>query len=78
MAEKRCPWPSNGIPSTYEGRNAEVERRAQNAQEAVQAVSKGRGAQRGRGRGRDRDRGRGRGGGEVQEVPNGAYIQFQA
>jgi hypothetical protein len=65
-------------PFTYERKNAEIERRAQNAQEAVQAVSRGGGAQRGRGRGRDRGRGRGRGGGEVQEVPSGAYIQFQA
>jgi hypothetical protein len=65
------------IQSTHERRNAEVEQRARNAQAAVQAAPRGRGAQRGRGRGAGRGRGRRGGGGEVHEMYGGAFIQFQ-
>jgi hypothetical protein len=72
------------IPSNHEITNEKLDQRARNADHTAQAgrgkrlrdrkaTARGRGIQRGRGRGV----GRREGGGEIQEVPGGAYIQFQ-
>ena len=66
------------IPFTHERRNAEVERRARNAQAAVQAIPRTEGAQRGRDRGAGKGKGMGKGRDKMQEVLSSAYIQFQA